>query len=923
MSATSLDILPAEGLIDAGRYEEAYAILTELISRFPGAVRPRQLAGLALRRWGHLQDAQQILGALYDEGHRDPETMGIYASTCMDAYNRRGDIADLRRSRDLYAEAFRLSPTDYYTGLNAASKSVFLGEMDPAKKYAADVHVVVDRELKKGGGDYWLLATDAELQLIEQNYDEAAKRYYKAIIKSPPEKVGSQFSTWLQAKRLMRALRTPERQQDKIWRAFQHLTDAAPGPRILEPPCRRLRVFAFDPSMARHLETAPVNQVTLELPWEAQADGTSALAPGPVGEYLEVVDYDPASGCFYEPLDLDEPRLLGMDGFAPSEGDPRFHQQMVYAVGMNLIDHFERALGRKVLWASHPLAAERTPAPADNNQAAGDTKESLKDGPEGSEQFVRRLRIYPHALREANAYYSPAKKALLFGYFQTETRDPDAYGPVFTCLSHDVIAHEMSHAVLDGLRPRFAEPSNPDVLAFHEAFADIVALFQHFSHSEILLHEIARTRSDLGTENLLGKLAVQFGRAIGSGDALRDAIGKIDKRTGQWRPKQPSTHDLEQAHEAHDRGSVLVGAIFEAFLAIYKSRIADLLRIATQGSGILAPGALHPDLVRRLAAEAAKTSTHFLRLCIRALDYCPPVDIRLGDYLRAMITADVDFVPDDRYNYRLALLEAFQRRGIYPDDVRTLSVESLVWRPPRRNAHDLKPLFRRPDKRVGNSSGATTGTQISEERTWLEPEWRPTADRQRLWESMRGNAGAVKKWLEKYCDPAVGDELGLALGADSPRSLYWRNGAPEVEVHSVRVARRNTPQGSTVTDLVVEIIQRRRGYLDPDRQKQVDDGNVNPLANDDGDFTFYGGCTLLIDPFESLIRFSVSKHILSESRLKRERDFRKGVDTSADSSAEKELRATYFGNAKPHEEQREPFAMLHRTLEENRSSRGR
>ena len=30
---------------------------------------------------------------------------------------------------------------------------------------------------------------------------------------------------------------------------------------------------------------------------------------------------------------------------------------------------------------------------------------------------MQRLRIYPHALREANAYYSPTKKALLFGYF--------------------------------------------------------------------------------------------------------------------------------------------------------------------------------------------------------------------------------------------------------------------------------------------------------------------------------------------------------------------------------------------------------------------------------------------------------------------------------------------------------------------------
>ena len=51
-------------------------------------------------------------------------------------------------------------------------------------------------------------------------------------------------------------------------------------------------------------------------------------------------------------------------------------------------------------------------------------------------------------------------------------------------------------------------------------------------------------------------------------------------------------------------------------------------------SGILRPGALHPDLVGRLAADAAKTAQPVLTMCIRALDYLqsrPEVDgERLG-----------------------------------------------------------------------------------------------------------------------------------------------------------------------------------------------------------------------------------------------------------------------------------------------------
>jgi hypothetical protein len=137
------------------------------------------------------------------------------------------------------------------------------------------------------------------------------------------------------------------------------------------------------------------------------------------------------------------------------------------------------------------------------------------------------LRIYPHALRTDNAYYSPDKKALLFGYFPSQSQDGDATAPgslVFSCLSSDIIAHEMTHALLDGLHRRFQEVSNLDVPAFHEGFADIVALFQHFTIPELVRFEIGRVRGDLSVEGLLGGLAKQFGEGSGRRGPLRDAI---------------------------------------------------------------------------------------------------------------------------------------------------------------------------------------------------------------------------------------------------------------------------------------------------------------------------------------------------------------------------------------------------------------
>ena len=64
---------------------------------------------------------------------------------------------------------------------------------------------------------------------------------------------------------------------------------------------------------------------------------------------------------------------------------------------------------------------------------------------------------------------------------------------VFTCLSQDIIAHEVTHAVIDGIRTYFTESTNPDVLAFHEGFADLCALFSHFSQHDALINEIRRT----------------------------------------------------------------------------------------------------------------------------------------------------------------------------------------------------------------------------------------------------------------------------------------------------------------------------------------------------------------------------------------------------------------------------------------------
>ena len=78
---------------------------------------------------------------------------------------------------------------------------------------------------------------------------------------------------------------------------------------VPEPVSRRLRIFTFDPSLSAQFDLAGIGEITISVPWEQD------LQPGPVGEYLEVVDADPASGVFYKPVDLNEQWVLARTGW--------------------------------------------------------------------------------------------------------------------------------------------------------------------------------------------------------------------------------------------------------------------------------------------------------------------------------------------------------------------------------------------------------------------------------------------------------------------------------------------------------------------------------------------------------------------------------------------------------------------------------
>jgi len=570
---------------------------------------------------------------------------------------------------------------------------------------------------------------------------------------------------------------------------------------ILAQPARRpLRIFASDPMLAR----TPGNRTTIEVPNEQ-------LRPGPIGARLEVIDYDGVQKCFYPPVNLDDPKILMQGGLEPSESDPRFHQQMVYAVAMRTLESFERALGRRLaFWHS----ATKT-----------------------------RLRLFPHAFHGANAFYDPTLNAILFGYFRADRQDPGPNLPgqtVFTCLSHDIIVHELSHAVTDRLRRHFREPTNPDVLAFHEGFSDIVALFQHFTYQEFLRDQIQKTRGDIREGQILVDLARQFGYATGAGRALRSAIGDKDQ-------KQLSPSIVE----VHERGAILVAAVFDAFFATYQKRTRDLIRIATGGTGVLPEGDLHPDLVNRIAAEASRTAQSVLTICIRAFDYLPPVDVTFGDYLRALVTADYELEPGDESGLRSALIEAFRARAIYPEDVVSLAEESLIWSDAPKDLPLLDPegawlaremyLWAKASRQDPSQESRGEEDTLISERSVLGKK-----------ESRSGWA----KCLHDYALAAAEDKI-----PNAQRLLLDRS--KPVQVGGFHITFRASPVGQLLTEVVVQLLQQ-------DESKKKVLGGV-PLR----------GGTTVVAGIDGRIRYVIAKPLPStedDPRLARQIAYLEATD---------------------------------------------
>jgi hypothetical protein len=350
-------------------------------------------------------------------------------------------------------------------------------------------------------------------------------------------------------------------------------------------------VYIQDPWMAKRNPRFDKSEV--EVPWER------GLADGPTSARIAVVDYDGDTDRLNPPARWNRETwsFTGEDGKSlpqkPKES-LQFHQVNVWAVIMKVIELFEEpsALGRPVPWAFPG----------------------------------NRLIVVPHAGYGENAFYDRRSKSLQFYYFGTKKQT------VFTCLSHDIIAHETGHAILDGVRPLYNEISSFQTSAFHEFTADLTTIVSALRNNDLRAVLKAATAGDLSRKNFIANVAEGFGTHVVNRPYLRTAHNDHSMRF------------LNMAKSPHANSQVLTGAMFDIMAGMAANYMEQ--REKTPGEALW------------------HTVDRFRRVALQALDYCPPADIQFGDYADAVLRRDQIGNPMDPHGYRAIMRQVFDKRGI-------------------------------------------------------------------------------------------------------------------------------------------------------------------------------------------------------------------------------------------------------------------
>lgn len=174
----------AQKFLGQGEPLLACDVVSEALAKWPEDIRLRQLQGLALARSGATERANAILETLRSAGQTDEETLGMLGRTYKDlaSYARSTPEREqlLSRAGEIYTQAYE-SSGGYWSGINAATMHLLIGETERAQELARKVRAQCLKEVEDPSGDsYWEVAALGEAALILRDWSEAEKWYERA-----------------------------------------------------------------------------------------------------------------------------------------------------------------------------------------------------------------------------------------------------------------------------------------------------------------------------------------------------------------------------------------------------------------------------------------------------------------------------------------------------------------------------------------------------------------------------------------------------------------------------------------------------------------------------------------------------------------------------------------------------------------------
>jgi hypothetical protein len=301
----------------------------------------------------------------------------------------------------------------------------------------------------------------------------------------------------------------------------------------------------------------------------------------------------------------------------------------------------------------------------------------------------QQLLVVPRAGELDNAFYHRDSRSLQFYYSTIEKGRA-----VFSGLSQDIVAHEATHAIIDGIAPSLHDAISAESLAIHEGLADIAAAMLSVRNRELVRDPGGKdVVTEMVSSSRFSRIAEEFGHWRGHGDALRDVC---NTRSLDPRGRKDSRVDGSSPHSLSE---VLSGLLFEVFCAVFTAAPGDpaLWKRLQKGDSARA---------ETLRLRSSFAGNRVLSLAFRGLDWLPPGEASFGDLVAAMLAADRLFQPRQELA-RDVLVEAAARRHIAVGKEKTIRLgRTVALEELKRSARARAELADSLRERLGIPAGA-------------------------------------------------------------------------------------------------------------------------------------------------------------------------------------------------------------------------